>query len=92
MTMEGGEPPMDRHGLAPHIAHPARKTILEAIRRIDEPVSARDLKGVIDDPRFHLSYVAYHVRALTGEGVLVEFGERPAGVSVEVLYLLKSPE
>jgi hypothetical protein len=90
--MKGGGAPVDWEGFAPHIAHPTRESIVEAIRRIDEPLSAPDLKSVIDDPEFHLAYLAYHVTALADEGILVEFGERAAGASVEKLYLLKWPE
>lgn len=90
--MEGGGPPIDWEDFAPHIAHPARESIVEAIRRIDEPLSAPDLKGVIDDPEFHLARIAYHVTSLASVGMLVAFGERAAGASVERLYLLKWPE
>jgi hypothetical protein len=91
-TMEGGGPPIDWDDFAPHIAHPTREAIVEAIRRIDEPLSARDLKRVIDDPTFHLAYFSYHVTALANEGILVESGDRSAGASVEKLYLLRSSE
>jgi len=90
--MEGGGPPIDWEDFAPHIAHPAREAIVEAIRRIDEPLSAPDLKRILDDPRLHLAYVNYHLTALAKAGMLVEFGERAAGSSVETLYLLKWPE
>jgi hypothetical protein len=83
--MEGGEPPVDWVALAPHIDHPARELIVEAIRWIG-PLSAPDLKAVLEQPEFHLSYVAYHLRALAGEGVLSEVGGRPAGDSLETLY------
>jgi hypothetical protein len=83
--MEGGEPPIDWAALAPHIDHPARESIVEAIRWIG-PLSAPDLKAVLEQPEFHLSYVAYHLRALAREGVLSEVGGRPAGDSIETLY------
>jgi len=83
--MEGGEPPIDWAALAPHIDHPARESIVEAIRWIG-PLSAPDLKAVLEQPEFHLSYVAYHLRALAREGVLSEVGGRPAGDSLETLY------
>jgi hypothetical protein len=92
MTVLGGEPPIDWDDFAPHIAHPTRESIVEAIRRIYEPLSAPDLKRVIDDPKFELPYIRYHVATLAEAGMLVEFGERPAGPSVEKLYLLKWPE
>jgi hypothetical protein len=90
--VKGGGPPVDWAALAPHIGHPTRESIVEAIRRIDEPLSAPDLKKVIDNPEFQLAYVRYHVTALASAGALVEFGERPAGPSVEKLYLLRWPE
>jgi hypothetical protein len=84
-TTEGGEPSIDWAALAPHIDHPARESIVEAIRWIG-PLSAPDLKAVLEQPEFHLSYVAYHLRALAREGVLSEVGGRPAGDSLETLY------
>jgi hypothetical protein len=89
-TMEGGGPPIDWAALAPHIEHPARESIVEALRWIG-PLSASDLKGLLDNPKFHLAYVAYHVRTLIKEEILVEIGERPAGASIEKLYFFASP-
>jgi hypothetical protein len=83
--MEGGEPRIDWAALAPHIDHPVRESIMEAIRWIG-PLSAPDLKAVLEQPEFHLSYIAYHLRALAKEGVLSEVGGRPAGDSIETLY------
>jgi hypothetical protein len=40
MTMEGGGPAMDWAALAPLIEHETRESIVEAIRRIDEPLPA----------------------------------------------------
>jgi hypothetical protein len=85
MAMKGGGPPIDWEGFAPHIAHPVRESIMEALRWIG-PLSAPDLKGVIDDPEFRLAHVSYHVTTLVWEEVLVEIGQRPAGASVEKVY------
>lgn len=90
--MLGGEPPIDWEGFAPRIAHPTRESIVESMRRIHEPLSVGDLRGVIDTPELRLPYLTYHVRVLASEGILVEVGKRPAGASVETLYLLKQPE
>jgi hypothetical protein len=91
MTMTGGGPLVDWAALAPHIVHPTRESIVEAIRRIDMPLSAPDLEGVFEDLELRLAYIAHHVRALVGEEVLIEFGERSVGASIEKLYLLKFP-
>jgi hypothetical protein len=90
-AMKGGEPPVDWAALAPHIEHPTRESIVEALHWIG-PLSAPDLKGILDDPEFHLTSVAYHVRTLVREKAIIEIGERPAVTSVEKLYFLASPE
>ena len=83
--MKGGEPPVDWAALAPHIEHPTRESIVEALRWIG-PLSAPDLTGVLDDAECHLAYLAYHVRTLVTEEVLAEIGQRPAGASIEPVY------
>lgn len=87
--MKGGGPAIDWAALAPHIAHPARESIVEALRWIG-PLSAPELKGVLDDPDSHLAYVAYHVTTLVREEVLTEIGRRPAGTSIEKVYSFAS--
>jgi hypothetical protein len=87
--MEGGGPPTDWAALTPHIAHPTREFIVEALRWIG-PLSAPDLKGVLDDPELHLAYVAYHLTTLVREEILIEIGRRPAGASVEKVYFFAS--
>jgi len=83
--MAGGEAPIEWAAFAPHIDHPTRVSIMEALRWIG-PLSSLDLKGVLDNPEFQLAYVAYYVRTLVHEEVLAEVGGRPAGASLEKLY------
>jgi hypothetical protein len=85
MTMERGGPPINWAALAPHIEHETRESIVEALRWVG-PLSAPDLKGLLDDPEFHLANIVYHVTTLVSEEVLVEIGQRPAGVSIEKVY------
>jgi len=84
MKMKGGGSPIDRAALAPHIEHPTREFIVEALCWIG-PLSVPDLKAVLEDPELNL---AYHVRAVAEEEVLTEIGHRPAGASLETLYCL----
>jgi hypothetical protein len=86
MTMAGGGPPGHR-ALAPHIEYPVRRSIVEAIEWIG-PLSAPDLKQILDGSECHLVCIAYHLKALTGEEVLAELGRQPAGASIEVIYYL----
>jgi hypothetical protein len=90
MTVLGGEPPIDWDVLAPRIQHPTREFIVEALHWIG-PLSAPDLKGVLDDPESHISYIAYHLTALVGEGILANVGTRPVGASPETLYFFPVP-
>lgn len=83
--MEGGELPLDWAALAPHIEHPTRECIVEAVRWTG-PLSAPDLKAILDAPEFSLPCLAYHLRALVGEGALRAVGGRLAGASVETFY------
>lgn len=83
--MAGGETPIDWAVLAPHIEHETRESIVEALRWIG-PLSAPDLRQVIDDPEFQITYITYHVTALVREEVLVEVTGRSAGAPAERLY------
>lgn len=91
MAMVEGEPPIDRAGPTPHIEHPARECIVEALRWAG-PLSVPDLMGVLDDPELHLASIAYHVAVLVIEEDLVELGQRPVGASLEKVYVLASPK
>jgi hypothetical protein len=62
-----------------------RESIVEALHWMG-PLSAPDLKGVIDDPGSPLARVAYHLTVLASGGVLTKVGARPAGASPETIY------
>jgi hypothetical protein len=85
MTMAGSEPPVDWAALAPHIKHPTRECIVEALRWIG-PLSVADLKGVLDDSGSRLAHVAYHVRTLVRLEILREGGRPAGGASFEKAY------
>jgi hypothetical protein len=85
MTMEGGEPPMDWAAFAPHIDHPARRSIVEALRRRG-PLSASELGGVLDNPDARPAYVNYHAKVLVQGEVLTEVRQQSAGPSIENIY------
>ncbi|MGB8362504.1 MAG: hypothetical protein WCE80_13995 [Acidimicrobiia bacterium] len=92
-TVEGGEPVIDWAALAPHIAHPVREGIVEAVRRIGEPLSKSDLLPILrsDDPELSLSQVSYFATTLVGTGVLVTVAERATAGSMETLYFFPGP-
>jgi hypothetical protein len=88
MTVLGGEPLIDWDALAPHIAHPMRESIVEALGWVG-PMSAPELKRTLGDPRdpeISLACVDYHLKVLDDGEALIEIGQRPLGASVEKLY------
>jgi hypothetical protein len=87
--MKGGGAPIDWIALAPHIAHPTRESIVEALRWIG-PLSAPELQGVLGDPESQLAYISYHLTTLLMGEVLAEIGQRPAGASIEKVYFIAS--
>jgi hypothetical protein len=89
MTMAGSKPSIDWDGLAPHIDHPTRECIVEALRWIG-PLSVPDLKGVLGDFNCRLAHVSYHLTVLLREEVLSEFDRRPAGAFHEKIYFFTS--
>jgi hypothetical protein len=84
MTMEEEGPPMD-WAADPLIEHPTRRSIVEAIRRRG-PLSASELRGVLDGPDCGPAHVNYHVNMLVGSGILMQARLPSAGASVENIY------
>lgn len=85
MAMEGGEP-FIWDALVPHIVHPLKVTIIEALHWIGEPLSASDLTKVIEDERYGLSRVSYHMVKLAKAGALEVVHSRPVRGSLEKFY------
>jgi hypothetical protein len=54
----------------PQFLHPAKVAIIEAIVWIEEPLSASQLKAVLEHRDWDLSLIAYHVKQLWEKGVL----------------------
>lgn len=86
MTMEGGEfYAFDWAALVPHVVHPLKVAIIEALVWIGEPLSPAELERVLDH-QFGLSLVAYHVNKLVEAGVLQAVGSRPVRGAMETFY------
>lgn len=92
-TMAGGEPVMDWAALAPHIAHPTREGIVEALLWIGEPLSKSDLLPILcdEDPKLTISKVSYFVSTLVAAGVLEAVSERVRATAMEDLYYFPAP-
>jgi hypothetical protein len=74
--------------LAALLLHSCQVQIIEAMRWVDEPLSASELVHVLGTGQ-RLSTIAYHVRRLDSLGALTPAGKRhPPRGSEEKLYLL----
>ncbi len=77
--------------LAARILHPIQVDVIEAMRWLDQPLSASELVQVFDRER-RLSTIAYHVRRLYDLGALQPTGRRePVRGSIERFYRLAIP-
>jgi hypothetical protein len=88
LTVEGGEP-FTWDALVPHIVHPVKVAIIEALRWIGEPLSASDLTKVIDDEKCGLSPVSYHLVRLAKAGTVEVVRSRPVRGSLEKFYFFR---
>lgn len=83
--MSGGEDALDWGALVPRVIYPTKLWIIEAIRWIDQPLSATQLRHVFDR-EFSLSSVSYHVTTLAEWGVLEIVETRQGPGSIEKFY------
>jgi Helix-turn-helix domain len=72
--------------LVPHIVHPLKVSIVEALWWIGEPLSATDLMKVIGDEKYGLSHISYHMVKLANAGAIEVVGSRPVRGSLEKFY------
>lgn len=85
--MEGGEP-FAWDLLVPHVVHPLKVAIVEAMHWVGRPLSASDLTKLIDDPEFGLSHVSYHLRKLADGKVIEKVHQRQLRGSIEKFYVV----
>jgi hypothetical protein len=85
---EGSEPlPFSWEELVPLLIHPLRVAIIEALRRIGEPLSTADLEEILDGD-YALSVIAYHLGTLVKVDA-IEVIDRPGtGASARRLFRL----
>ncbi len=86
MTMEGDEPiQFDWEALVPYVVHPLKVAIIEALRRIGEPLSASELERIFLGV-FGLSLVSYHLTKLAGMGAVEKVRTRHVRGAVQTFY------
>lgn len=82
--IEGGESPFDWSVLAPFI-HPMKVAIVEALWRMDRPLSATDLTKLLGR-QFSLSNISYHLTQLAKRDVVKKVRERRVRAATETFY------
>jgi len=77
--------PMDWDAFFSHLAHPTQIAIIEALRWIDQPLSAAELTEVFEGT-LGLATVSYHVRRLRNLHVLELINMRAVRGASERFY------
>jgi hypothetical protein len=73
--------------LVPHLIHPVKVAIIEAMEWVELPLSSRQLDRIFDE-QFGVSGVAYHMRTLAEVGAVEKVGQRPVRGAQETFYAL----
>lgn len=83
--MKGGDA-LDWGALVARSVHPTRLWILEAMVRIERPLSATELVGVFGKKKLGISSISYHLKVLIELGILEEVRERKVRGATERFY------
>jgi len=73
--------------LVPHLLHPLKVAIVEAMSWIDDPVSPRELDLIFEE-EFGVSLVSYHVRILADYGALERVRQQQVRGAMQTFYVL----
>ncbi len=89
MTIKKEWEPLDYDwaALVPRLVHPIKVGIIEALWRIEEPLSATDLTELFGG-KVELSHVSYHVLMLAKVGIIVKVSQRQARGALQKFYRL----
>lgn len=76
----------DWDAFVPHMVHPTKVAIVEALRHVGHQLSPVEMTRLFDDPELNLSKVAYHARALAEKGALARVTDRQVRGALERFY------
>lgn len=77
--------------LIPHLVHPVKVAMIEAMQWIDVPLSPRELDLIFEE-KWGVSLVAYHMRTLADVGVVVRVHQQAVRGAVQSFYSLTAKE
>ena len=81
----------DWDALVPHLIHPVKVAIVEAMTWIVVPVSPRELDKAFDE-QFGVSLVSYHVRTLVDVGAVEKVHQQAVRGALQTFYVLATQE
>jgi len=83
--------PFSWDSLVPHLIHPVKVAIIEALQWIEVPLSPKEL-DLIFEKEFGVSLVSYHMRTLMDVGVVERVRQEPVRGAVQSFYTLVARE
>jgi homoaconitase/3-isopropylmalate dehydratase large subunit len=72
--------------LVPHVVHPAKVAIVEALSWLETPLSPSELERIFIGSCWSVQLISYHAKALQGLGALEVVEERQVRGVIERLY------
>ena len=81
----------DWASLVPHLVHPVKVAIIEAMSWVEPPLSPKELDRIFDE-QFGVSLVAYHVRTLADVGVVERVRQQSVRGALQSFYALSAKE
>lgn len=85
MTTKGDER-FDWGSLVPRIVHPLKVVSIEALQWIGRPLSASDLTKIIDNERYGVANISYHLNKLAEVEAIEVVSERQKRGAIEKFY------
>jgi hypothetical protein len=73
--------------LVPHLVHPMKVAIIEAMMWIEVPVSPKELDLAFDE-QYGVSLVSYHMRRLADVGVVEKVHQQAVRGALQTFYVL----
>lgn len=86
-AIEGGEPSFDWAMLVPHVVHPLKVAIVEALLYMEQPLSPSQLAKLFDGTEEgYVSRASYHVGELAKSGAIEQVGTRQVRGATQRFY------
>lgn len=89
-TTAGDGQSFDWEALVPHVIHPLKVAIIEALSWIDQPLSPTQMVGLFEGSGYYLSLISFHARGLEDWGALEVAITRPVRGATEISFFFST--